>query len=284
MSEIAIKKPIILALETSGRIGSVALAVASRLVAEKTFSTPVRHSAEIFPAITNLLESSSLGPQQIDHIYISTGPGSFTGLRIAVAFAKIMHLANNSAKIVAVDTLDCIASNVIDFQKQTKTEVKKIAAILDAKRGQFFTAVYERKSITGHQSSVIRGEKGEGFSEKGVNRAATVRERIKEGMAAQREGFAECFADCWDKTVDDCLSTAQEFIERFADSNDPVWLLGEGLVFYKKNFEAKGIEFIDDQFWRPSASKVLLLGYRLALAGRFADPLSLVPRYIQRPT
>ena len=244
MSEIAIKKPIILALETSGRIGSVALAVADRLVAEKTFSTPVRHSAEIFPAITGLIESSSLGPQQIDHIYISTGPGSFTGLRIAVAFAKIMHLANNNIKIVAVDTLDCIASNVIDFQKQTKTEVKKIAAILDAKRGQFFTAVYERRK----ESEPALG-----------------------------------FADCWDKTIDDCLSTAQEFVERFADSNDPVWLLGEGLVFYKKNFEAKGIEFIDDQFWRPSASKVLLLGYRLALAGRFADPLALVPRYIQRP-
>ncbi|MDP2932614.1 MAG: tRNA (adenosine(37)-N6)-threonylcarbamoyltransferase complex dimerization subunit type 1 TsaB [bacterium] len=262
MSEIAIKKPIILALETSGRIGSVALAVAGRLVAEKTFSTPVRHSAEIFPAITGLLESSSLGPQQIDHIYISTGPGSFTGLRIAAAFAKIMHLANNNIKIVAVDTLDCIASNVIDFQKQTKTEVKKIAAILDAKRGQFFTAVYERKSI---------------------NRAATVRERLKEGATAQRERFARGFADCWDKTIDDCLSTAQEFIERFADPNNPVWLLGEGLVFYKIFFEAKGIEFIDDQFWRPSASKVLLLGYRLALAGRFADPLALVPRYIQRP-
>jgi tRNA threonylcarbamoyladenosine biosynthesis protein TsaB len=244
MSEIAIKKPIILALETSGRIGSVALAAADRLVAAKTFSTPVRHSAEIFPAITGLLEGSSLGPQQIDHIYISTGPGSFTGLRIAVAFAKIMHLANNNIKIVAVDTLDCIASNVIDFQKQTKTEVKKIAAILDAKRGQFFTAVYERRK----ESEPALG-----------------------------------FADCCDKTIDDCLSTAQEFIERFADPNDPVWLLGEGLVFYKKIFEAKGIEFIDDQFWRPSASKVLLLGYRLALAGRFADPLALVPRYIQRP-
>lgn len=244
MSKTVIKKPVILALETSGRIGSVALAAAGKIIAEKAFSTPVRHSSEIFPAITNLLQTAGLNPQQINHVYISTGPGSFTGLRIAATFAKIMYLANNSIKVVAVDTLDCIASNVIDFQKQTKAEIKKIAAILDAKRGQFFTAVYERKKVSEPASG---------------------------------------FADCWDKTTDDCLSTAQEFIEQFADPSDPVWLLGEGLIFYRKNFEAKGIEFIDDQYWTPKASKVLLLGYRLAMQGQFADPISLVPRYIQRP-
>jgi tRNA threonylcarbamoyl adenosine modification protein YeaZ len=248
MSKIARKKPIILTLETSGRTGSAALAAAEELIADKTFSTPVRHSSEIFPAITGLLQAAGLEPSDVEHIYITTGPGSFTGLRIAAAFAKIMHLANNNIKIVAVDTLDCIAANIIDFQKQTKADIKKVAAILDAKRGEFFTAVYERTQVSSDSDS----------------------------------GFATPMAG-WTKTVDDCLLTPAQFIEKFADAAEPVWLLGEGLVFYRKTFEAKGIEFVDEKFWQPSASQVHKLGYNLALMGQFADPLSLVPKYLQRP-
>jgi tRNA threonylcarbamoyladenosine biosynthesis protein TsaB len=77
-------------------------------------------------------------PDQIEHVYISAGPGSFTGLRIAVTFAKTLALANG-AKIVAVDTLDCIAANV-----NPQDNSQRLGAILDAKRGQFFIAVYEK--------------------------------------------------------------------------------------------------------------------------------------------
>jgi tRNA threonylcarbamoyladenosine biosynthesis protein TsaB len=130
--------PLILAVETSGRMGSVALAAGDKLFAETSFSGPMRHSAEIFPAISDLLGKFDKKPDQIEHIYISAGPGSFTGLRIAVTFAKTMALANG-AKIVAVDTLDCIAANV---NPQDKSEL--LGVILDAKRGQFFIAVYEK--------------------------------------------------------------------------------------------------------------------------------------------
>ncbi len=142
--------PLILAVETSGRLGSVALAQGDKLLAETCFSGPMRHSAEIFPAITGLLSRFNKKPEQIEHVYISAGPGSFTGLRIAVTFAKTLALANNS-KIVAVDTLDCIAANVINLAC-TPNAVRctlllpneRLATILDAKRGQFFIAVYEK--------------------------------------------------------------------------------------------------------------------------------------------
>ena len=131
--------PLILAVETSGRLGSVALAQGNKLLSESHFSGPMRHSAEIFPAITDLLSKFSKKPEQIEHVYISIGPGSFTGLRIAVTLAKTLALANNS-KIVAVDTLDCIAANVTP--QDDKSE--QLGVILDAKRGQFFIAVYEK--------------------------------------------------------------------------------------------------------------------------------------------
>ncbi len=131
--------PLILAIETSGRLGSVALAQGDKLLAESHFSGPMRHSAEIFPAITELLSKFSKKPDQIEQVYISAGPGSFTGLRIAVTFAKTLALANNS-KIVAVDTLDCITANVTP--QDDKSE--QLGVVLDAKRGQFFIAVYEK--------------------------------------------------------------------------------------------------------------------------------------------
>ncbi|MHC4239098.1 MAG: tRNA (adenosine(37)-N6)-threonylcarbamoyltransferase complex dimerization subunit type 1 TsaB [Planctomycetota bacterium] len=100
--------PLILAAETSGRTGSVAIAAGEQLLGETTFSRSMRHSSEIFPAACALLDDAQRKHKEVEHVYISVGPGSFTGLRIAVTLAKLMHLANG-AKIVAVDTLDVIA-------------------------------------------------------------------------------------------------------------------------------------------------------------------------------
>jgi tRNA threonylcarbamoyladenosine biosynthesis protein TsaB len=228
-------KPLILAIETSGRTGSVAIALGEKMLSEAHLPGPMRHSAEIFPAVQGLLERFSRKPKEIEHIYISVGPGSFTGLRIAVALAKSMHLAN-TAKIIAVDTLDVLAANATDYMKEEKAkDLNKIATILDAKRGQFFIATYENEQ------------------------------------------------EQWKKTTPDCLMTAEEFIKNFAGSSQPIWLLGEGLVFYKDKFKGDGIRFLDEKYWNPRAENVYKLGWQKALAGQFADPLTLQPTYLRRP-
>jgi len=240
MSKITNKKPLIIAVETSGRIGSVALAQAGQLLSQTTFKTPVKHSSELFPAISALLSRFELKPLQIDHIYISLGPGSFTGLRIAVTLAKILHLANNKIKIVTVDSLDATAANATEYIKQNHTRLNKIAAVTDAKRGQFFIAAYKFDS-----------EKTTAFP--------------------------------WRKILDDCLMSPQQFMERFSVRSEPIWLLGEGLVYYKEKFEAEGIKFLDEKYWPPKASNIHLLGYQLAVEGKFADPLTIQPKYLRRP-
>jgi tRNA threonylcarbamoyladenosine biosynthesis protein TsaB len=80
-------------------------------------------------------------PPQIDHLYLSLGPGSFTGLRIAVALARTLAQAIN-CKIVAVPSLDVIAQNA---PQQHHT----IIPILDAKRSQVFAAKYTRSAEAG---------------------------------------------------------------------------------------------------------------------------------------
>ena len=134
------EEPLILAVETSSRVGSVALARGPALLAQSTFSGPLQHSAEIFPAISQLLNRFHFVPGDIAQVHVAIGPGSFTGLRIAVTMAKAMHLANATA-IVTVDSLDVIAANIGDVSSAPALQdsggvlLDRVAAVLDAKRG-----------------------------------------------------------------------------------------------------------------------------------------------------
>jgi len=245
--------PLILAVETSSRMGSVSLALGAKMMVESRFSTPLRHSAEIFPAIRGLLDRLGREPSQIEHVYISCGPGSFSGLRIAATLAKMMNLAN-AARIVAVDTLDVIAANAVDLagagcrsisdHSEPAGNCQRLAAILDAKRGRFFIAVYER------QAGDEWGAAGAGI---------------------------------WRKVLADSLMTIPEFLARFANGQEPIWLLGDGLVYYKDSFQAEGVRFFEQTYWSPQAHNVHVLGWQMALRGQFADPLALTPNYIRTP-
>jgi tRNA threonylcarbamoyladenosine biosynthesis protein TsaB len=134
-------EPIILAVETSGRWGSVALCRGDEVLGERPFSSPMRHSVELFPSVTALLDGAGCTPADIEEVYISAGPGSFTGIRLAVAMAKTMALANGT-KVVAVNSLEVAAQNATDFSRETGTACKCTAVILDAKRGQFFAGFF----------------------------------------------------------------------------------------------------------------------------------------------
>jgi len=223
------QEPLVLAIETSGRIGSAAVAAGGQMLEEIRFSAPLRHSAEIFPAIRGLLNRSGYKPGGIEHVYISAGPGSFTGLRIAVAIAKMINLAN-SAKIVAVDTMDVIAANV---KPAAHAGINDIATILDAKRGQFFAAAYHRNG------------------------------------------------NHWSKTIADCLTTPEQFLKKSAGR--PVWLMGEGLVYYKDMFKAKDISFFEEGLWSPRAAMVHSIGWEKSLSGLFTDAITLQPTYLRNP-
>jgi len=224
---------IALSVETSGRTGSVAIGIGEKILGQISFSTPMRHSAELFPAVSGLLDRIGGHARDVRQIYISAGPGSFTGIRIAVTFAKTFHFANN-AEIVAVNTMALIADNANDYIIAEADKIRRVATVLDAKRGQFFIAVFNRQN------------------------------------------------SLWEKQLDDCLMTADEFVRRFARKN-PVYLLGEGLVFYYNAFKAPCIRILDRKYWFPSAEKLYHLGRKMADRQKFADPVTLVPFYLRKP-
>jgi len=252
-----LQKPLILAVETSSRTGSVALARGDNLLDQHTFSAPLRHSAEIFPAISRLLDRFALSRTQIDQIHLSIGPGSFTGLRIAVTIAKTMALAN-AVSVVAVNSLDTIAANLAGESIADGRPPERIATILDAKRGQFYAAVYERQTA---DSAPTHGDRPQ---------APDYRIPGPDGTL-------------WRKIGADRLIKASAFLDEHADPTRPVHLMGDGLLYHRDRFEADGVHFLDPAHWGPRAENVYALGRQKVQAGRFDDPISLTPLYLRSP-
>ncbi|MGC8551646.1 MAG: tRNA (adenosine(37)-N6)-threonylcarbamoyltransferase complex dimerization subunit type 1 TsaB [Phycisphaerae bacterium] len=124
----------IVAIETSGRIGSVAVACGPTLLAQRVFREPMGHAAELMPAMSDLCHQQGWSGRDIQAVYLSIGPGSFTGLRIAVSVAKALHLATG-CRIVAVPTVDVLAYNA-------HTQGLHVMVLLDAKRGMVYAARY----------------------------------------------------------------------------------------------------------------------------------------------
>jgi tRNA threonylcarbamoyladenosine biosynthesis protein TsaB len=129
-----------LAIETSGRIGSIAVAVDGRVLAEEQFSHGLKHAAGIVPIIDRLCTAQGWKPRDVEEVYVSAGPGSFTGLRVGVTIAKTLAFATG-ARVVAVPSVEVLARNApIGWQN--------VIIVLDAKRDQIFTASFENHGGT----------------------------------------------------------------------------------------------------------------------------------------
>jgi len=98
--------------------------------------------------VEELLASVRVGISDLSAIAVGIGPGSFTGLRIALSYAKGVAFAAG-CKIVGVPTLDAMAVAVIN--SPSATPVAQLCPILDARRGQLYGALYETTPAALHK-------------------------------------------------------------------------------------------------------------------------------------
>ncbi len=127
--------PKILAIDTTAEFGSVALAAGSDVLAEIPIHAPGGFGQVLFDYVARALESASLSLEEIDCFAAAAGPGSFTGVRVGLAAAK--GLAEAAGKpAVAVSNLEAVAS----FGSAPLR-----AAVLDARRGQIYGALYNAR-------------------------------------------------------------------------------------------------------------------------------------------
>ena len=125
----------ILAIESTGKTASIAIANEEKILADITLNSGYTHSQTLLPMINNLLNMLSILPNDINYVACSCGPGSFTGIKIGCATAKAFAHAIN-IPIINIPTLDAMALNIF-------APDKIIIPIMDARREQVYSAIYE---------------------------------------------------------------------------------------------------------------------------------------------
>jgi len=133
----------ILAIETSSRTGSAALGTEAGVAASARLAGQMRHAGELMPSVDALLKEQGWAADTLTDVFVSIGPGSFTGLRIAVTVARTLAWSVG-ARIVAVPTVDVLARNGLAAQPVPAN----LAVVLDAKREQVYAAAFELRGGT----------------------------------------------------------------------------------------------------------------------------------------
>jgi tRNA threonylcarbamoyladenosine biosynthesis protein TsaB len=135
--------PYNLAIETSGRTGSISLGRGGELLAGAVMPESVRrdHRVDLMPTIDQLCRAQGVAAAQIGEVYVSIGPGSFTGLRVAVTTAKMFALVGR-CRVVAVPSLDVVAQNAPSPEVSPTTAPAALAVWLNMKKETAYAGVF----------------------------------------------------------------------------------------------------------------------------------------------
>ena len=128
--------PLLLAIETATAAAGVALLRGDAVVAARALPSERPASETLLPTLVALLAEAGVALAAIEAFAVSAGPGSFTGLRVGVATVKGLAFGSD-ALVVSVPTLAALALRAAPAPGP-------IAALLDARRGEVYAAVYDR--------------------------------------------------------------------------------------------------------------------------------------------
>ena len=128
----------ILGIDTSSPTGSVALVDNDDVISESLLNSSKNYSDKLLIEVDAILNSSKTKLNQIDGFVITTGPGSFTGLRVGMSLLKGLILATQKP-FASVNTLDAYAETV-------QPGPYAICPVLDARKKEVYTALYNSKN------------------------------------------------------------------------------------------------------------------------------------------
>src|SRR5258705_7589622 len=131
----------VLSLDTSTPLASVALLAKGLLVAEAVVRSDRGHAGHLLGSVRFLLEGAGSGPDSPELFVTTTGPGSFTGLRIGIGTIEGLALAAGRPA-VGVSTLAAMAASMGPVGR-------RLVPILDAGRGEAFVGLFDREDPPG---------------------------------------------------------------------------------------------------------------------------------------
>ena len=246
----------ILGIDSSGLACTVALADRDVLLGEYTVDFKKTHSETLLPMIDALVKEVGVDKKEIEAIACASGPGSFTGLRIGCATAKGIGLAMG-VPIVPVPTLMGLAFNCA-------VSDRLVVPLMDARRGQVYTAAYSMSESGLEGGSTSGSEGGMESSPEGVSADGELRLPVE---VLPQQAVA-----------------VEEIIERVNELGRPVVYLGDGVpVFAEKLRELTRVNFAFAplSLARQRAGSVAALG-RILLARSAAIPAAdFRPEYLR---
>ncbi|HKA53331.1 MAG TPA: tRNA (adenosine(37)-N6)-threonylcarbamoyltransferase complex dimerization subunit type 1 TsaB [Candidatus Binatia bacterium] len=127
---------LVLGIDTATTIASVGLVRDGEALGEESCPARANHTETLLPLIGRLLVRCETALGDVRGIGVSLGPGSFTGLRIALSAVKGLAYALDQ-RVVGVSTLEALAHTVTDGQGH-------ICPILDARKGEVYAALFRR--------------------------------------------------------------------------------------------------------------------------------------------
>lgn len=134
---------IILALETSTTVCSIAIYSSNEIIAETNLYKKNSHAEVITSCITHLLDSSKLEMKDLNAVAISSGPGSYTGLRIGTSIAKGICFSLN-IPLIAINTLE----SMIFYMQRFNFQKSLLCPMIDARRMEVYTTIMDHKNET----------------------------------------------------------------------------------------------------------------------------------------
>lgn len=128
----------ILSIETSQKVCSVAIHKNQELLINTTIFSDKSASGQLVPIIEQSLLNCQLKPKDLNAVAVAKGPGSYTGLRIAVSTAKGLCLAIDKP-LIAINTLKAMAKQVVPYFPKNYL----FCPMLDARRMEVYCAIYD---------------------------------------------------------------------------------------------------------------------------------------------
>ena len=153
----------ILLIETSTSVLSVALAVDGTVACERVCEEPRKQASLTAPLVKEVLDEAGLSARELDAVCVSSGPGSYTGLRVGVSTAKGVAFGAG-IPLLSVGTLDILVSGV-----SGEGAPQFIVPMIDARRMEVYTAVYssEGERLTPVEAKVIGPDAFQEYLEQG---------------------------------------------------------------------------------------------------------------------